>query len=40
MQRGRKASAMKSRERISVDPNVCHGKACIKDADYGLGDPG
>ena len=21
---------MKWRERISVDPNVCHGKACIK----------
>jgi uncharacterized protein (DUF433 family) len=30
MQRGRKAIAMKWRERISVDPNVCHGKACIK----------
>ena len=26
----RKASAMNWRERISVDPNVCHGKACIK----------
>jgi uncharacterized protein (DUF433 family) len=26
----RKDSAMNWRERISVDPNVCHGKACIK----------
>ena len=26
----RKASAMNWRERISVDPNVCHGKACVK----------
>ena len=30
MQRRRKASATKWRERTSVDPNVCHGKACIK----------
>ena len=22
---------MNWRERISIDPNVCHGKACIKD---------
>jgi uncharacterized protein (DUF433 family) len=26
----RKGGAMNWRERISVDPNVCHGKACIK----------
>ena len=26
----RKGGAMNWRERITVDPNVCHGKACIK----------
>ena len=26
----RKGAAMSWRDRISVDPNVCHGKACMK----------
>ena len=27
----RKGNVMSWRKRISVDPNVCHGKACITD---------